>query len=1116
MMKTIVTILLVGMLTLEIADSPLWAQAVSTAQIGGTVKDQSGAVLPGAEIKATQTATGAIRTAVSNETGSYALPNLPIGPYTLEVVLPGFRTYVQSGIILQVNSNPVINAVLQVGQLSETLKVEASAAMVETQSTGIGTVVDNQRVLEMPLNGRNATELIFLSGMANVPGPAAASLNTVRNYPTVVVSVAGGLGNGVLFLLDGGNHADTQSGLNLPLPFPDALQEFKVETSALQAQYGDHSAATVNAVTKSGTNEIHGDLFEFVRNGVFNARNFFGTSRDTLKRNQFGGVIGGPVKKDKLFFFGGYQGTLQRSDPPTSIAYVPTPAMLAGDFTTITSPVCNGARQITLAASQGFVNNRISPAAFDPVALKIAGLLPATADPCGKVTFPVKSNQNEHLMVGRMDYQQSQKHSVFGRFLFANLSLPSTYDGKNALTVNNVESTSRAYSFVIGDTYLVGPSMVSSFRAGMNQWKGTRFTDKFFSWADVGARVTPLAGAKVSVDPSTLRLSVTGNGFSAGGGSGSQGGQWGSGPQTNLVEDISLLKGSHEIGFGANYLHQKHDILTVANAVGAATVNGQLSGMPLADFLLGNVSGWLQGNPQITNYRQNHIGLYLQDSWKMTSKLRMNFGVRWEPYLSIYSARSEWQHFDPRLFAEGGHSIVYPKAPAGLIFPGDSQYTVGNHPDGNNWKKFYPRLGLVWDPKGDGLMTIRAAYGGFTDRPHMGSAYSSFAFNAPYGSTVNLTNVKMSNPWAGYPGGDPFPLVLSKDTAFPAFGNQRTHPFGYKPIYMHQWNLSIQRQIGTDWLLTANYVGNSTIHMVSSTQLNPAVFLGLGACAINGVNYPTCSTTSNINQRRALYLQDPQQGQYYASVTELDDGGTGNYNGLLLSAQKRLSHRVSVLANHTWSHCISDIWEYLFNNAANVPSGGNDRRSNRGNCQTGDQRHVFNLSAVLQTRRFSSGLLRLIGSEWQLSPIMKIRSAQFFTVTTGLDNALTGQGNQVPNLVPGISPYSSDKTVDQWLNPAAFAAPPPGTYGNLGRYNLKGPGVFQLDVALSRTFALREGRTLQLRAEAFNLPNHLNPSTPVATLNSGSFGKIQSDISGTSGLSAGDPRILQFALKLVF
>jgi len=284
--------------------APTWAQTVSVSQISGTVKDPSGAILPGVEIKVVQTDTGVNRATVTDETGSYTLPNLAVGPYRFEASLPGFSTYVQTGIVLRVNSNPVINVVLQIGQVSQTLEVQADVAMVETHSTGVGQVIDQQRVVELPLNGRVATELIFLSGAATAA--PAGDLNTNKNYPTVTISVAGGLATGMTYLMDGGTHNDPFNNLNLPMPFPDALQEFKAETSALPARYGHHAASAVNIVTKSGTNKFHGDLFEFVRNYKFNARNFFATERDSLKRNQFGGTLGGPIKTHKLFFFGGY------------------------------------------------------------------------------------------------------------------------------------------------------------------------------------------------------------------------------------------------------------------------------------------------------------------------------------------------------------------------------------------------------------------------------------------------------------------------------------------------------------------------------------------------------------------------------------------------------------------------------------------------------------------------------------------------------------------------------------------------------------------------------------------------------------------------------------------
>src|SRR5262245_43294606 len=305
----------------------LWAQA--TAQISGVVKDQSGAVLPGVEITAAQTDTGITRTALTNETGSYVLPNLPLGPYRLEAALAGFRTYVQTGIVLQVNSSPEINIQLEVGQVSEQVEVRANAALVETRTVGVGQVIENQRILELPLNGRQVTDLITLSGAA-VQIVQTGSTKDRTMQGSVPVAVAGGFYSGTVYVLDGAMHNDPWNNFNLPLPFPDALQEFKVETGALSAQYGMYSGAAVTSVTKSGTNDVYGDVFEFVRNDLFNARNYFATKPSTLKRNQFGGTVGGPVVKNKLFFFGGFQGTAIRQDPADSQAFVPTPAMLSG------------------------------------------------------------------------------------------------------------------------------------------------------------------------------------------------------------------------------------------------------------------------------------------------------------------------------------------------------------------------------------------------------------------------------------------------------------------------------------------------------------------------------------------------------------------------------------------------------------------------------------------------------------------------------------------------------------------------------------------------------------------------------------------------------------------
>src|SRR5262245_37877267 len=391
-MKRILGLSLIPVFVLTLSSVNVWAQA--TAQISGTVRDQSGAVLPGVEITATQTDTGIMRSTVSNETGSFVLSNIATGPYRLEAALPGFRTYLQTGIVLQVNSSAVINPVLEVGQVSEQVEVQANAVQVETRSTAVGQVIENERILELPLNGRQVTDLVTLSGAA-VQTSATGQVSTQSMQGGTQFSIAGGLVFGVGYTLDGAMHIDPYEGANHPMPFPDALQEFKVEASGMAANAGLRSGGAVNAVTKSGTNEYHGDLFEFVRNYKFNARNFFAAKRDSLKRNQYGGTLGGPIVHNKLFFFGGYQGTKTRSDQVgETTRFVPTTATLAGDWTTFASPACNAGRQIMLRAP--FVNNRIDPSLYSKAAMNIAARLPKVDDPCGRITYGFLNRPNEY------------------------------------------------------------------------------------------------------------------------------------------------------------------------------------------------------------------------------------------------------------------------------------------------------------------------------------------------------------------------------------------------------------------------------------------------------------------------------------------------------------------------------------------------------------------------------------------------------------------------------------------------------------------------------------------------------------------------------------------------
>ncbi|HJT86427.1 MAG TPA: TonB-dependent receptor, partial [Bryobacteraceae bacterium] len=766
-----------------LASVPLWAQATAVSQINGTVRDAGGLAVPGAQVTVTQTATGLSRTVLTGPEGAYVIPSLPVGPYRMTVTKQGFASYVQSGIVLQVDSNPAIDAVLQVGSVTQEIAVQADASMVEAHSTGVGQVVDQERVVDLPLNGRNATQLVFVAGAATA---AETGLNTNKNYPTVTISVAGGLSSSITYLLDGANHNDSFGNLNQPIPFPDALQEFMVETSALPAQYGYHAAAAVNAVTKSGGNEFHGDAFEFLRNGDLNARNFFAASRDTLKRNQYGGTLGGPIRKNKLFFFLGYQGTTQRSDPTTGIAFVPTPAMLSGNFTDITAPACNGGRQIHLNAP--FVNNQISPALFSPAALNLVKHLPPTADPCGRVQFGTLSNSGENLGLARADYQLSANHTLFARYYVAHLEQASTYNNNDPLTITMPWVTDHMQFFVLGDTYLFGPNTISTFHADINRGAIQKGSPPFFDAAALGVNMTPMV-------PGFVVIQVTGA-FNAGANAAPPGHVFTTTPQ--LTEDVSLVRGAHQIQFGANFIRPVDNFVINLATFGNFNFNGQITGLSMGDLLLGDLNTFQQANAGVAYDRQKYIGAYVQDSWRLSSRLTVNAGVRWEPFFATSTKYGYVSHFDPTLFAQNVHSATYPQAPAGLTFPGDPGFP-GTAAYFGKMADFAPRLGVVWDPKGNGRMTVRASYGVFYDLPPSLFDYQ-FTLNPPWGDTVTRTRPQggFDNPWAGFPGGNPFPTQLGKNAFFPANASYVNMPLHVQPTYLEQWNLSVQKQIGSD------------------------------------------------------------------------------------------------------------------------------------------------------------------------------------------------------------------------------------------------------------------------------------------------------------------------------
>ena len=1085
-MKGITIRLSISLLISILSCASAWGQA--TAEISGTVRDQSGAVLPGVEVTATQVETGVMRNTVTNETGNYAMPNLPLGPYRLEAALPGFRAFAQTGIVLQVGNSLVINAALGVGQVTESVEVQANAALVETRNQGVAQVIENARILELPLNGRQVTDLITLAG-------AAVQTETTRaqSGSTAYIAIGGGVGYGVDYTLDGANHINFFTGVGMTLPFPDAAQEFKVETTGIGAAHG--SGASISVVTKSGTNELHGDLFEFVRNDLFNARQYFATKNSTLKRNQFGGTLGGTIVRNKLFFFGGYQGTLIRQDPADVESFVPTAAMMAGDWNIFSSPACNAGRQIPLRAP--FVNNRIDPALYSKPAVYITNKVLASQEgppnDCGLVKWGRPSLENDHQFVGKIDYQKSDRHSLFGRFMISTQHIPTSFSlTKNLLATPTRGTDVISESFSFGDTFLLGPNAVHAFRFGVNRVVARALQNDFFSWCDAG-----VVNFNCSFTPTFLGgLSITGGGGFALGLFDSSKDNW---IPTGyaLNDDVNLVRGKHQFAFGVGAMHGRHNELTHFAGPGNFTFNGAVTGLGLGDFLLGRVNTLFQGLPNTHDLNQTFVNLYLTDSWKATPGLTLNYALRWEPYIPQKLTNGVAYNFDHDRFLQGVKSSVFVNAPAGFHYTGDAGFPSdsGVH---KQWWHFMPRLGLAWDARGDGRTSIRASYA-FGYAFNNGGWRENTSGSNPWGGRTTITSPAggLDNPWLGYPGGNPFPYVVDKNATFTPRGLFLTTPYDLKTPTTYSWNLSIQRQMEANWLVSASYIGTRTMHLWTHNPINPAV------------NIPGASV-ANTDQRRILSLERPQDGQYIGAMAEFDDGGTQIYHGMLLSVQRRAARGLTVSGNYTWSRCIGSFTQAVnsLGAAATVTyTKPNDREFDRGNC-TADRRQIFNLTALAETPEFSNRTVRLVATGWRLSAIYKTASGEPLAVLAGTDRALTGVNSQRPDQI--LANAYSDRSagpLSQYLNPAAFAPQALGTLGNVGWNSFRGPRTWSFDMALARTFSLRERHKLEIRAEAFNVTNSFRPGNPNVTLSNNTFGQIRTAL---------DPRIMQFALKYVF
>ena len=1153
-------------LALTLVSAPTSGQTVAVAQLSGTVLDESGGALPGVDVTVTQTDTGMQRVAITNADGGYVFTSLPIGPYKLAARLSGFSVFEQTGITLMVGDTRSVNVRLKLGTLEETITVTANATLVETRNVNVGTVVPQEQIVSLPLNGRSVLQLIVLSGAA----VENTTLTDNRQYPNAVaISVAGGTGNSTMYLVDGGYNNDPQNNTGNPMPFPDALQEFRTENGVRNARYGMSTGATVNAVTKSGSNTFHGNVFDFVRDSRFNAIRYFekkengGLGRDDgLRRNQIGGTFGGPLLRDKVFFFGGTQITNTKIAPLAADQIVPTDEVRRGDFSRIMSAACRGGTARTLGAP--FVNNRIDPSLFHPISVKMMNMLPRPdpaldPDGCGRYVLQIPNDSNEQQYIGRADYQMTMDMRLFSRVFYTKYRHDPAFDKNNPnllmLSGTGLGIDARMTTMASGFDWVVSPSFVATTRVTMQRTSTERIQgDGAPTWTSLGVN--------------TFQY-TTGGGqdFLAGGSAG-----WANSGFTgrflvrtpSVSQDFDWIKGSHSVSFGGVWTRPNtigdgtfasNGTFGFSGLITSGTTNAN-GGLPMADFVLGLPATFNQAGSQRNDQSINAIGLYLGDVWRVSRNVTLNYGVRWEPYLAALDNNGFQQAFSRENFDKGIRSQTYPNAPVGLMFKGDPGFPDNGTNNKNRLAQFAPRIGIVWDPRGDNVQTFRAGIGHYYDSPRLW-AYGRHPLNPPFGNRVNAVApttctinrngcaINFTDPWANTPGGDPLKAInyprqgeptqaVPSDVRFPVQGGYVSMPLDLTPMQVTQWNLSYQRQFLTSMMFDVTYMGNKSIHIWSGYEENPIVYVP-GNCVAGQYGLTTagpCSNTSAANRqaRSLLTLLNPAAGDFYAAntVAQLYDDARGWYHGARVGLTKRLSDGWSASTNYTYSKCTNEgepAGAGDIGNAFPIPitdirssDPRPDTSTNKGPCAA-DRRHNFNLSAVVMSPGFGGGFLRTVTADWQAGIIWQARSGSPITPTTTGDFALTNLV-QRPMIVAGVDPYLPDdqRTVAltgsqpslAWFNLAAFAPNTPGVWGDTPKGYLFGPAFWNVDLSFSRLISAPRGQKVEVRIEAFNVFNITNWANP--TVQIGSTALTNGRVTNTTG----DPRIMQFALKYSF
>jgi outer membrane receptor protein involved in Fe transport len=1042
--------------------SSLCAQGVGT--IHGTVRDQSGGAVPGAAVTAILEARGLERRVATNERGDYVLPLLPIGDYTIRVEGSGFKMFRRSNVTLTANENVRVDTVLEVGSVAEELTVTAEAPLVDSRSSQVGSLIDERRVVELPINGRNVVGLAaLLPGATSISAPQ--TFTDDRGGPTL--SVSGARPNQNLFLFDGAHNNALFRNTGVNYPPPDALQEVKVLTNSFSAEYGRNAGSVFNVVTRSGTNEVHGALWEFHRNDALNARSFFAPSEiPKLIQNQFGASAGGPVIRNRLFFFGAYEGLRIRPDALSTSAFPLTEAERRGDFSHLSRAV------VDPDTRQPFPGNRIPATRFDTVANNVLtkNLMPLPNRPDGQLvtTFP-KPQDNENVLA-RGDLHFG-KHTSHLRYNFNRATAVSS--GGQVPSYYSLDNRVDYHGATLGDTYSLRPSLLNEFRLSFYRSTGGATTRNPIHLSDLGG-IMPVYGPKY---PPTLQIS----------------GRITLGASTGIVDPLinesyqiadsmNWIRDNHSFKFGAEFMRARYLNVAAATLNGDFRLTGQLSGDAAADFLLGRPARFDlrtpmadQGGIQYATY------LFLQDDWKVHRRLTLNLGLRYELTMPWFHENDYWHTFRP-----GQKSQRIPNAPVGLVYPGDPGVPRGTvETDKNN---FAPRFGFAWDLAGNGRTSLRGSYGVFYEIFNADMVQNdgqpfryTFTFQVPHSLTdplrgqaappltVNLVNpVFIGVPQVSY-------LNASMRTG-----------------YVQHFGLNLQREVVRDLAVQVGYVGRVGRKGLLVLPGNPAV-------------WRPGATLGNINQRR-IYPT-------FGNNREISGQANSSYNALQVEVNKRFSQGFSFQTAYTFSRSI-DMDSGITTSVDRSPPDVFNLRSQWG-LSDFFAKHLFSASWIWDLPRFQSqpAAMRLVLGGWQVNGLITARSGHAFDLRAGADIALSGTSTQRPNVVgehrlPDGRPRG--EKILAWFNRAAFAQPAEATYGNVGRNAMVGPGAFNTNAGLFKNFAVpaKENMRVQFRSEFFNLLNNVNLGNPDATVTSGArMGRITSADGG---------RVIQFALKLLF